>query len=212
MKNLQIVAFLLAAPLITSMTLAQTSDSSTESNLPASVAAARCQYTPSDEACVDLRDPGQAKSGADDTTIAQLPRQMPGPPVRPRRPPMARPRRGYPGYPGMAMEPNGRHALIGALIGFGLGAAAGAHANTDQHPGAGVKAAFLVGSVGGLLGALVGAATPSFHARNPYRHNPWPDNDEQASRRDQGSEARGQGSGTRGQAAGINSQGSEGQE
>jgi hypothetical protein len=211
MKNLRIIALLLTAPLITSMTLAQTSDSPIETNLPVSVATARCQYTPAEQSCVGLTKSSQNKHSDETSTVAQFPRRMPGPPFRPRRPPMAHPRGAYPGYPGMAMEPSGRHVLIGALIGFGLGAAAGAKANTDQHPGAGVKAAFLVGSIGGLLGAAVGAAVPSFHARNPYRHNRWPEEDEQASRSDQGSAARHQGSGAKGKEP-ARAQVSEGQE
>jgi hypothetical protein len=53
---------------------------------------------------------------------------------------------------------NGRHALIGAVIGFGIGAALGAKGNKDPH--ARVTAPVLFGSVGALIGAAVGAGHP----------------------------------------------------
>jgi hypothetical protein len=76
---------------------------------------------------------------------------------------------------------------------FGLGAAIGAKGNTDQHPGVGVKAAFAFGTIGGLLGAAVGATVPSFQARNLRRHGPWPHDpepDELASNQPGSTEAR----------------------
>ncbi len=54
----------------------------------------------------------------------------------------------------------GRHALIGAIIGFGIGAALGAKANKDQHTQARVGAPLLFGAVGALIGAAVGANHP----------------------------------------------------
>jgi len=77
------------------------------------------------------------------------------------------------------MELNGRHVAIGALIGFGLGAALGAKGNTDQHPGVGVKAALLVGGVGALLGAAIGSGAHSFHALSRHRRTPWPDEEDE---------------------------------
>jgi len=53
---------------------------------------------------------------------------------------------------------NGRHALIGALIGFGIGAALGAKGNRDPH--ARVVAPILFGGAGALIGAAVGASHP----------------------------------------------------
>jgi hypothetical protein len=53
---------------------------------------------------------------------------------------------------------NGRHALIGALIGFGVGAAIGAKANKD--PNARVSAPVLFGGFGALIGAGIGASHP----------------------------------------------------
>lgn len=51
---------------------------------------------------------------------------------------------------------NGRHALIGALVGFGIGAAMGAKANKDPH--ARVSAPALFGGAGALVGASIGAS------------------------------------------------------
>jgi hypothetical protein len=55
---------------------------------------------------------------------------------------------------------NRRHALIGALIGFGIGAALGAKGNRDQHTSARIAAPILVGGVGAMIGAAVGNSVP----------------------------------------------------
>ena len=55
---------------------------------------------------------------------------------------------------------NRRHALIGAVIGFGIGAALGAKANKDQHTRARVVAPILFGGVGAMIGAAVGGSVP----------------------------------------------------
>ena len=63
------------------------------------------------------------------------------------------------GYGGMwRQRGNGRHALIGALIGFGVGAAIGAKGNQDPH--ARVVAPVLFGGAGALIGAGIGASHP----------------------------------------------------
>ena len=196
--KLHTIASLLTAPmLIASMTLAQSSNSQTEDKSSPAIALARCQYTATDDSC---RGQGTSDNPDPDTKAmvaqSQFPRRMPRPPMRPPRPPMTHPRAGY---PGMWMEPTPRHAAIGALIGFGLGAAAGAKANTDQHPGMGFKAALFGGGIGAMLGAVIGAAIPSFHSRDPYRYDPWPDEDEQVSHRDQGPTVKDQGAVTSGQ-------------
>jgi len=154
------------------------------------IALARCQYTPADDACRGQTSSDKAvPDTAGAVAQAQFPRHMPGPPAH--RPPAAYGRRGYPGMGGPTVS--GRHMLIGALVGFGLGAAAGAKANTDPHPGVETKAVVLVGSVGGVLGALVGAAVPAFSARPRHWHHSWPDDEDvQAAVRDQGPAARGQ--------------------
>ncbi len=181
MKHKEGFPFLFVVLLLASSALAQSGDSQTTNDLPHQVALARCAYNETDEVCASVDHPSPAAADAsNDTTLAQVPRRIPGPPVQPRRPPMGRPRGAYPGV--WMEEGSGRHAAVGALIGFGLGAALGAHANKDQHPGVGVRAAFLVGTIGAVLGAAVGYGTPTFYARSPHRRGPWADEDEQASR------------------------------
>jgi hypothetical protein len=73
-------------------------------------------------------------------------------------------------------SPSGRHALIGAVIGFGLGAAVGAKGN------GGARVSLTLGTIGGMMGAAFGLMTPSYRARSPYWRVPWPDQgDESAS-------------------------------
>jgi len=51
---------------------------------------------------------------------------------------------------------NGRHALIGALVGFAIGV----KGNQDQHTRERIVAPILFGGVGALIGAAVGASHP----------------------------------------------------
>jgi hypothetical protein len=186
MKHQEGFHFLFVLLLLASNALAQSGDSQAandllNNDLPRQVAVARCAYNETEDACAGVNpSSAEARGPNGDAMLAQLPRRMPGPPMQPRRPTMGRPRGAYPGV--WMEEGSGRHAAIGALIGFGLGAALGAHANKDQHPGVGVRAAVLVGTIGAVLGAAVGYNTPSFRARSPYRRGPWTDEDEQASR------------------------------
>ena len=85
-----------------------------------------------------------------------------------------RPRLGYPQrtYPPRWGSGYPRHAAIGALVGFGLGAAFGAKANTDRHPGVGTRAALLFGTFGAMIGAVVGNGIGPVHSRKVYRR--WP--------------------------------------
>ena len=79
---------------------AQIADSPTSDDLPHPVAVARCAYTQTEASCKSVHaasqdDPGHDVPGASgDTTLAQIPRRMPGPPLRRMRPPM-----GGPAYP-----------------------------------------------------------------------------------------------------------------
>jgi hypothetical protein len=125
------------------------------------IAAARSPYT--------LPEDVSAGTNAR-VTLAQLPRRRPGPPYS-RGPAYARPT-----YPGMWMgEHSGRHALIGAIIGGGLGVAVAAKGN------AGVRASLAIGTLGAGLGAAMGLSIPSFPSRNMYRRG-WPDDDGEAFR------------------------------
>jgi hypothetical protein len=129
---------------------AQTAEDQTANHSPTAkeVLAARSSYTQHEDVTSCSRD-GQ-------TEPAQ---PSPVPPLLSR---IRYPRgRGYHGrgYGGMwRQRANGRHVLIGALIGFGLGAAIGAKGNQDPH--ARVVAPVLFGSAGALIGAAIGASHP----------------------------------------------------
>jgi hypothetical protein len=177
MKNLWTITpwLMILVLLPTSAAIAQTADQQAADELTNGVAAARCQYTTADAACIGSKESGRETIDTnDETTVAQLPRRIPGPPRRASHP------MGYPrAYSGMWMpSPGGRHAAIGALIGFGLGAAVGAMGMGTG----GARATLTFGVLGGLLGAAFGCTTPSFHVRSPYRRGPWSyDEDELAS-------------------------------
>src|SRR5690348_6747541 len=146
MKNLRTLASLLiAVMLLLSVALAQVANSEIPEQLPASIAAARCQYTPTDEACLSLRESGAGNSEkSPDDTLAQMPRRIPAPPRLPRRAPGPYPRMGY---PRMAVPvPSAGHVAVGFLIGFTLGAV---HPNGDA-----VRDHVAMGLIGGLIGAV----------------------------------------------------------
>lgn len=119
--------FLLASLMVASGALAQTTEvrqTETEKNLLRSdaISAARSPYTQ------NVKAEGASGDAGDARLIAQRFRPRPMPPLPPRR--------GYPqgNYRTPWMDHgNAGHALIGAAIGFGLGAALGATANTDHH-------------------------------------------------------------------------------
>jgi hypothetical protein len=190
MKNLRTIApwLTILVLLPTSAAMAQTADQRAADELPAWVAAARCQYTTADAACIGSKKSGRESINTnDETTVAQLQRRIPGPPGR------ARQLLGYPpAYSGMWMpSPSGRHAAIGALIGFGLGAAVGAKGT------GGARVTLTSGVLGGLLGAAFGCMTPAVHVRSPHRRGRWPyDEDELASNSGPSSETSKSGSGT----------------
>lgn len=159
--------------LLASNALSQTDKPQTTNELEP-IAAARCQYTPADHACALASDSAQARRSANnETTLTQLPRQRPRPPYRTGGP------MGRPAYPGMwRAEGSPAHALIGTLIGFGLGAAVGAKGNI------GVRGTLAFGAIGAGIGAGIGFGIPSFPSRRPYWHR-WPSPD------DEGEEASG---------------------
>ena len=154
-KRGALLIFLLASLMLASNALAQTAkDQNTvsEDNSPGNVAIVSARSACADNAKAE-DTPGSADHGnADDgvgLNLAQLSSRRP--PVPPR------PHRGYPpeSYQDHWMDQgSARHGLIGALIGFGVGAALAAKADKTGHPGAMIV---LVGGAGGLIGAAVGA-------------------------------------------------------
>jgi hypothetical protein len=159
-KHIRFLPFLLAAHMLVSSAPAQTTakttvesaedrPTETEVNSPGgdAISAARRPYTQS--ATAD----GTSRDGDDGMSLAQFS------PSRPMR--SSPPHHGYPGasyHRPWSDHSDAKHALIGAAIGFGLGAAIGAKANTSPYPGTTVRAVFLVGGVGALIGAAVGGA------------------------------------------------------
>jgi len=174
-------------PFVALTALGQTG--SPAANEPSStIAAAHCQYTPADKACAGALTQNESRN-ADATTIAQLPRRMPGPSRRPPRPSLGRPGAYYPGM--RAGEGSGRRAAIGALIGLSLGAAIGSRG--------GAKASVLFGLIGAGCGAGMGASMQPFYGWGRHRPGPWPDDEDQeaalqrSGTKDQASETRSQG-------------------
>lgn len=176
-KHNPLLPILLASLMVASSALAQTTSSPTTedrqieteeySSASDAISAARNQYAQNAKAESDSR------RADDGMSVAQFsPRNGPMRPFPPNH--------GYPrgSYQSPWMDHgNGRHVLIGAVIGFGLGAALGAKANKDPHPGTTTGAVVLVGGVGALIGAAIGGAHggpyPFAHhkrIRPPFQH------------------------------------------
>jgi hypothetical protein len=157
----------LAVLLMASSALAQTLESKASNDPPADdVAKARCAYMQSDPACASAM--GNQNAQADrDRTLARMQRPMHGPMGGP-------PGRGV-SYPAQWLPgPSPAHALIGALIGFGFGAAIAAKGHNDAGN------ILLIGAIGAGIGAGIGLSIPAFPHR--YRYGPYYPADEAARR------------------------------
>ncbi len=168
MKNIKTISFLLAPVLLASVALAQTRDAQGVDNASAenSISAARSQYTLPD---------------ASGTTLAQLHRGGSAHPFPAQR-----------GYPrGTYQTPwmdhgNAGHILVGAAIGFGVGAALGASGSARNGTpvaggiivGGGLFALF-GGCVGKAVGDLQGLHYASAHRRRIHRPSA-PEDDEES--------------------------------
>ena len=103
----------------------------------------------------------------DSKTLAQLPRRGSGMPL---------PHRGYPqpeSYRSRWMDRGSAgHAVIGAAIGFTLGAILGAKANKNPQPGTTAGVVVIFGGFGALIGGFIGGAHagsyPFAHQRGIY--------------------------------------------
>jgi len=161
MRNL-IIALALLTSTMGTLANAQTWDSSPTDPAPADrIVAARNQYTRPEIASTDSPDA---------VALAQFPNRRPG-----MYPPRGYPRPTYPSR--YRPEVNGRHVLIGALIGFGIGAAVVA----KGHGGAGATVA--IGTIGAAIGAGMGAGMPSYYARSRYRRSPRHDDEDELAAR-----------------------------
>jgi hypothetical protein len=145
--------------------LGQTDDSLATPDLPRQIAVARCAYAQSENACG--ANPSQDTGAQDGSTAqARFPGRIPRPPMAPRRQ-MGYPRAGYPspwmgeGHPG--------HALIGALVGGGVGAAAGINIHTNNQSGPNVVGAIVLGGLGAMVGGIIGNSVPWTHGQRLHR-------------------------------------------
>jgi hypothetical protein len=148
MKALRIATSLLPL-LLASYALGQTDAGRPETHASASIAAARCQYT-------------QAESNCD--TTAQAAGRIPGP----RHPSACCARPGS----GVAYAPvvsSAHHAVVGALVGFAVGAIIPANGSARARVSAGL--------IGSLFGAMIGATIPS-NPSHYRRRNRWRDEDD----------------------------------
>jgi len=168
MKNLCVIATLLAALLVVSNVVAQTAGrpATDEFSGPSGIAAARSKY---------LENAAETAATKDSQTEAQLPRRGRRMPIPPRR---GYNRGGYP-TPWMTSDDAG-HVLIGAGIGFAIGATIGAVGAV--HNGTSVGNGILLGGplfalIGGAIGASHGMGRPFMHRRRTYPV--WPGDDEE---------------------------------
>jgi hypothetical protein len=170
MKHTRQIPFLylfLATFMLVSSALAQTTEDTTEvdkySPRSDEISAARTAYAQNANA------EGISRDADDGLTLTQLSREGFS---RDRPTRSSAPRRGYSRGGYQTPWRDHGHALIGAAIGFGLGAAIGAKTNTSPYPGTTVRAVFLIGSFGALIGGAIGAAHGSYlfaHHRRAHR-------------------------------------------
>ena len=167
MKNLHVISTLLATLLVVSSAVAQTSGgpASAELSDPTGIAAARTKYL---EKTVD------ASATKDGIAQARLPRRGRGIPIPPHR---GYNRGSYP-IPWANSDPG--HLLIGAGIGFAIGATIGAVAAGENGKSVG-NAVLLGGPLFALFGAAIGASHSSGHPfiHRRRRYPVWPEEDEE---------------------------------
>jgi hypothetical protein len=153
MKNLRVIPSLLATFLLVSGAVAQTGGPETdEPSGPSEIAAARSKY---------LEKAADAAATKDGQAEAQLPRRGPRMPIPPQR-------RYYGGAYSTPWMANGDagHALIGAGIGFAIGATIGAAGAVHNGTSVGNGVA-----LGGSLCALFGLAIGATHGLgHPYMY------------------------------------------
>lgn len=166
MKNLLVIPSLLATLLVVSSVVAQTTrrPAADELSGPGEIAAAPSKYL---EKAVD------AAATKDVLAEGQLPRRGPGMPMPPQR------GRNWGGSPTPWMaDRDAGHVLIGAGIGFAIGASIGAAGAVHNGTSVG-NAVFIGGSLFALFGAAIGASHglghPFMHRRRTYPV--WPEDD-----------------------------------
>ena len=170
MKRKFFISSLLISLLVPFAKAQTTAASSPESD--SRVAAARCRYSPTDPASVEVARTSPPVPQTPSVKAAQCQHRCPWPP-----------RRGYPQAPSRPSSPPylfqpeyGTHAGAGAIIGLLVGAGTAAGAVQDG------RSRFVAGVFGGGFGALVGAVIghgiPGSHWSHRH-HYPDPDDDEE---------------------------------
>jgi len=166
MKTLRMIPSLLATLLVVSSAVAQTAGGPASDDLtgPSEIAAARSKY---------LEKAADAADTKDSQTEAQLPRRGPGTHL----PPPRGYNRGSYSTPWMANSDPG-HALIGAGIGFAIGATIGTFGAV--HNGTSVGNGVFIGGTlfalfGGAIGASHGLGHPFMHRKRVYLVRPEDD-------------------------------------
>ena len=180
MKRTLVVALLVGPVLLAISGLAQNANSSQVNTLRDAdpIAVARSPYLqPENEFTSANQELAGSRSANENETLAQSSRHQLGPPHGP----PTRPSRGS--YPVMWSQPSsGDQRVIGALIGFGVGATGGAFLGAYEQKsdankgGSALFGALLFGGLGAAAGAAI-ASAPSFPSRHSYRHRQWDDRD-----------------------------------
>jgi hypothetical protein len=163
MKNLRVFSPLLMLLLLGPAALAQAGNPLPDAPQPQDLSSARPELTP----------PSNAEASGESKLISQA-RQYPRFPRRPARPSRGRVyASGYSSPPGLSP--------IGALIGFGAGAAIGASNPADGTVRAHVTLGLIGGTIGAFIGGVIGGAFP--HVRRRYPPGPDDDDDEESNLR-----------------------------
>jgi hypothetical protein len=171
MKNLQVISPLLTSLLFGSMALAQAGNlpdapqpqDTATTGVP--LAQSPATETPSTQTPT-THTPNPAQRSSENKLVSQA-----APYPRPQRGPMPPPRgRAYPSAFAPSRPPL---SPLGALIGFGAGAALGASASGDQTTRGRVAGGLIGGAICALIGGAVGhafsAVGHNFHDRNEWR-------------------------------------------
>jgi hypothetical protein len=154
MKNLQMISLLLASLLLASMAQAQEGNLP-EAPRPQSSASTQSLSTPGAGPSESARKPDQEP--AQNVLISQA---RPYPPRGPMGPPPGR------AYPSAFAPPRPPLSPLGALIGFGAGAALAAAGSQDQTARGRVAAGLIGGSLCALIGGAIGHSFSAFHSHN----------------------------------------------
>jgi hypothetical protein len=156
MKNLQVISPLLASLLLGSVALAQ-AGSLPDAPQPQDSASTQLQST---SAANTAESAPQSDPPSDENKLLSQARPYPRYPRGPMGPPRGR------AYPRAFAPPPPALSPIGALIGFGFGAALGASASGDHTSAGRVAGGLIGGGVCALIGGAIGGGFSLVHSHN----------------------------------------------